>query len=64
MSGSRGKAAREAIEIPPSVGAFIRRRVDVLAQPDRAPIDLACDAYIQGVTDAATVLRQRAESRA
>lgn len=63
MSGSGGKAAREAIEIPPSVRAFIRRRVDVLAQPDRAPIDLACDAYIQGVTDAASFLRQRPEAR-
>jgi hypothetical protein len=45
------RQARESITLPHDVGSFIRGRVRVLVQEDRAIIDLICDGYIQGMTD-------------
>lgn len=44
--------AREKVEMSDVEASFVRRRVQCLVVQDRAPIDLACDAYIQGLTDA------------
>lgn len=51
---------REPVNVSPAQAAFIVRRVLPLVQRDRAPIDLAGDAYIQGLSDAAEYFNRRA----
>ena len=46
------KGRREAVNLTAEQGAFIRRRVSVLLQPDRSIIDLIADGYVQGMSDA------------
>jgi hypothetical protein len=46
------KGRREAVNLTNEQGHFIRRRVSVLLQPDRAIIDLIADGYVQGMSDA------------
>lgn len=46
------KGSREAVNLSREQGDFIRRRVSILLQPDRAIIDLIADGYVQGMSDA------------
>lgn len=55
------KGRREAVNLDPEQVDFIRRRVAVLLQPDRSIIDLICDGYVQGMSDAVNLPKAPAQ---